>query len=353
MLIIILIGGVTFVVAAVWIIVSKFNGEDHSRYDLPKHKPIGTRTYESPEHATLVANILADRENTPKLNRKEQLHLMRTKMDERGEAFAIQADVRSVLVNGMLAEWVIAPNVLSGRRLLYIHGGAYMVGSSKSHRRITSRLSEVSKAAVLAIDYRLLPEHNRMDGIIDCRTAYEWIFTNGPDGQGDAKVVIIAGDSSGGNLVLSTIAWARDEGLPAADAVVVISPQTDLTLSSPSLVKNVETDVMQGASFGPIVKAPRAIALGFSALMHKSNPSNPIVSPLLGNLSNLPPMLIQTSMAEMFLDDAVRYVNKANASGSSAALQTWPFMVHVWHAFEIPEAEEAFAEIEKFLMEQT
>ena len=228
-----------------------------------------------------------------------------------------------------------------------------MIGSPKSHRLITSRLSEISNAAVLAIDYRLMPENSRMAGIEDCQTTYNWILENGPDGLSKADNLIVAGDSSGGNLALATVAWARDFGLRPADAVIALSPQTDLTLASPSLVKNTETDIMQGASFGPIVKAPKVFSLGFSFLMHKVNPSNPIVSPLLGDLSNLPPTLIQVSEAEMFLDDAIRYVNKANAHGSNAILQTWPFVMHVWHAFEIPEANEAFAKIENFLVLHT
>lgn len=106
---------------------------------------------------------------------------------------------------------------------------------------------------------------------------------------------------------------------------------------------------MQGSSFGPIAKAPKVFSLAISLLMNRINPSNPLVSPLLGDLSNLPPTLVHVSAAEMFLDDAVRYVNKANAYGSHAVLQVWPIVMHVWHAFQVPEADEAFAEIGKFL----
>ena len=125
-----------------------------------------------------------------------------------------------------------------------------MPGSPKSHRPITSRLSEIFGSAVLCVDYRLMPEHSRMAGIEDCRMAYSWIFDHGPEGAAPAESVVVAGDSSGGNLALSTIAWARDSGLRAADAVVVLSPQTDFTLASPSLKRNIDTDVTQGKSFG-------------------------------------------------------------------------------------------------------
>ena len=97
------------------------------------------------------------------------------------------------------------------------------------------------------------------------------------------------------------------------------------------------------------MRAPKVLSLWITFLIHRINPSRPLVSPLLGDLSNLPPTLLQVSEAEMFLDDAVRYANKAKAHGSQVVLQTWPHVMHVWHAFEVPEADEAFVEVERFL----
>ncbi len=192
-----------------------------------------------------------------------------------------------------------------------------------------------------------------MAGIEDCRAAYRWILENGSNGPGQPRTLIVAGDSSGGNLALSTIAWVRDEGIRTADAVVVLSPQTDATLSSPSLFKNIETDIMQGKSFGPFVKAPKVISLWMSFFMNRINPSNPLVSPLLGDLSGLPPTLMHASETEMFLDDAVRYANKANTQGSTVILETWQSTMHVWHAFKVPEADDAFENIAAFLARYT
>jgi len=329
-----------------------FGSKDHGAYDLPTHPLTGTRTSESPEHAAAAKLIATEMNEAPKLGRAEMLQLMRQQLDSRGESIEIGAEIRPVNVAGISAEWVVAPNANPERRLLYFHGGGYVMGSPKSHRLITSRLSAVSGAVVLAIDYRLQPENSRMAGIEDCRTAYRWIVENGPETESSVHTLFVAGDSSGGNLALATIAWARDNRLRAADAVVVFSPQTDATLASPSLVENIGSDVMQGSSFGPVVKAPKVLSLAVSFLMNRINPSNPIVSPLLGDLSNLPPTLVQASETEMFLDDAVRYVNKATAQGSPAQLQTWPFVMHAWHAFQVPEAEEAFQQAGAFLLEQ-
>ena len=341
-------------IAIVWLTAMfALNSKDHSEYDSPQHPSTGTRTSESAEHEAPAKAIAAAFAEPPPAKGKEMLDMMRKHLDERGEAAQINSEVRPVDAGGVSAEWVIAPNDNPARRLLYIHGGGYPIGSPESHRPITSRLSELSDSAVLSIDYRLMPEKPRMAGIEDCRTAYVWVVENGPDGPSAAETLIVAGDSAGGNLALATIAWARDSGLRAANAVVALSPQTDATLASPRLQRNIDTDVMQGSSFGPFVKAPKVFSLWFSFLTNRINPSSPLMSPLLGDLSNLPPILLQASEAEMFLDDAVRYANKATAHGSHAVLQTWPFVMHVWHAFQVPEADEAYAEIERFLATHT
>jgi hypothetical protein len=75
----------------------------------------------------------------------------------------------------------------TGVATLYIHGGAFMMGSPHSHRTLTTRFSAMAGGAVLAIDYRLMPEHPRRAGIEDCRSAYRWLLANGPDGAAPAQ----------------------------------------------------------------------------------------------------------------------------------------------------------------------
>jgi acetyl esterase/lipase len=133
--------------------------------------------------------------------------------------------------------------------------------------------------------------------------------------------------------------------------VVALSPLTDANHTSPSLRNNVNTDTMLGPLFGRLMKIPRPLLSWFYVLENRMRPVNPTVSPVRDDLSNLPPTLIQVSEAEMLLDDARRYVNKARAAGSPAYLQTWAGLLHVWQIFnpEVPEALEAFEQIDKFL----
>lgn len=304
----------------------------------------------SAAHGALEEEVRATQDAARALRPAARIAQWRTEMDARGTRWPSDARIEPVTLGGLTAEWVVAPEASPERRLLYIHGGAYMTGSAVSHRPITTRLSKAAGAAVLAINQRLMPEHHRFDGLQDCRDAYRWMASHGPDGhRGAPDVFLVAGDSSGGNLALSTVAWARDTRERPADAVIVLSPQTDLTLSSPSLAENAASDAMQGASFGPIARAPWFMRLCASAAMHRVSPFNPVVSPLLGRLHDLPPTLVQASAHEMFRDDAVRYVHKARAHGSAATLQLWPRCMHVWHAFDIPEAQAAYDAIRAFL----
>ncbi|MEJ2604927.1 MAG: alpha/beta hydrolase, partial [Gammaproteobacteria bacterium] len=261
------------------------------------------------------------------------------------------AERQVVDAGGVPAEWVRAPDADPDRRLLYIHGGAFYVGSPASHRTLTAALSRVAGVSVLAIDYRLMPEHPRMAGIEDCQAAWRWMLSNGPDGPGEPVDVYVAGDSAGGNLTLTLIAWIRDHGLRQANAAVALSPTTDSTYSSPSMRSNIVTDEMLGPMLGPLMKIPRWVLAYATLYLARMKPQNPLISPIYGDLSNLPPTLIQASTSEMLTDDCRRYVNKARAAGSPVELQLWPEMVHVWQLFEpvSAEAREAIGKIAEFL----
>jgi len=255
-------------------------------------------------------------------------------------------------------EWVLAPDSDPDCRLLYLHGGSFISGCPHGHRVITTQLARVTGASVLALDYRLMPEHSRRDIIADGQTGYRWLLNNGPTGLAPVKELWVAGDSAGGNLTLMLIAWARDAGLRPANGAIAISPGTDMTFSSPTLKSNLKTDLMLGPSLKWFLRMPRSILLLLIGMVNRMvppnpliSPPNPLISPVFGDLSGLPPVLIQVSTAEMMLGDAWRYANKARAAGSNVELETWPDMLHVWHLFEpiLPEAQEAFERMGRFV----
>jgi acetyl esterase/lipase len=284
---------------------------------------------------------------------RDRVRAIRDFMDSMGAGRDYESEFRAVNVTEVRGEWVLAPGYDPARRLLYIHGGAYFAGSPLSHRPITDRLARLTGAAVFAVDYRLMPEHRRMAGIEDCRRAWRWLQDNGPDGAAPAQQMVVAGDSAGGNLTLSLIAWLRDQKQRQADAAIAFSPATDAVLDAPSLRDNIPTDPMLGPAFGALARVPTLLLVWYAWLTARILPTDPRVSPLRGPLQGLPPVLIQASSTEMLLDDARRYAAKAQAAESPVQLQLWANMVHVWQVFtELPEAEEAYAKVAEFLAAQ-
>lgn len=257
-----------------------------------------------------------------------------------------------VEINGLRVpgRWTLLPGYDPDKRILYLHGGAFTVGSDVSHRPITWNLAKRTGCAVFAPNYRLMPENSRRATIEDSRAAYRWILENGPDGPALVGALGIAGDSAGGNLTLMMINWARDEGLRAADAAYALSPSTDSTASSPTFKQNLETDLMLQPLLRPLMKVPRTLLLLGMKKNINMNPSDPDVSPVFADLTDLPPTLVQASSAEMLYGDAVRWVNKAKAAGSPAVLQSWSNMPHVFQIFDdvLPEAHDALDEAGTF-----
>ncbi len=347
---------IAFILLILWAIPVLFmKGEDLTPYDQPGD-PEAVFSFPADQgpsagHWETVAMIEKFGQQAKGLSRAQRLVFMRKFMDELGANHEYASEFVAVDAGGVPAEWVLAPGADTSRRVLYIHGGAFIAGSPLSHRNLTTRYSELLGAAVLAIDYRLMPEHQRKDGIEDCRTAYRWILENGPDGPQALSHLVVSGDSAGGNLSLSLAAWVRDQGLRPADAVVALSPTVDATFSGPSISANLATDVMLGPLFGLLLKIPTAIRRWLFVLENRFSPANPLVSPVFGDLSALPPTLVQVSEAEMLLDDGRRYVNKARASGTPAVVQSWGKMLHVWQMFypEVTEAGDAWDEIYKFV----
>ena len=330
-------------------------GEDLKAWDLPVD-PVAAESFSrpggpSPEHQQVARQIHEDGKALNQLPFRQRLIAMREFMDALPDGRDFDTEFVTTSADGVPAEWVLPPGVDPARRVLYIHGGAFFAGSPKSHRTLTSRFAREARAAVLAIDYRLMPENKRFKGIEDCRTAYRWMLDNGPKGPGAASVVFAGGDSAGGNLVLCLSTWIRNEGLRAPDAVVALSPVVDATHSGPSMKSNLKTDLMLAPMFEKIMKMPNVFLTWYYVLETRFRPVNPIVSPIFGDLSNLPPTLLQVSESEILLDDARRYVNKARAHGSPVRLNSWDGLLHVWQIFnpEVPEAEQAFDKIGEFL----
>lgn len=286
-------------------------------------------------------------------DRAERRQQVRQWLDELGAAVEHGCEIVPVHRAGCRGEWVVPPDADPDRRLLYLHGGAFEAGSPQSHRSLTTRIAERTGMVVFVADYRLSPEHPRQEAIDDVDAAWALLCAEGPagpDGPGPAREAYIMGDSAGGNLALGLAHRLRDGAGRTPTAVVALSPMTDSTFSSPSWHENVETDPFLGPGFARLLEVPREVLVLGTWASTRIRPDDPRLSPLLDDLTGLPPTLLQVSDSEMLRDDAVRYARAAQAAGSPVQVEVWPGMVHVWQAFaDVPEAEEALDEVAAFL----
>ncbi|HVS63969.1 MAG TPA: alpha/beta hydrolase [Thermoanaerobaculia bacterium] len=325
-------------------------GPDLSAFDSPPGRRVGELGPPSAEHQRVVGAVREMSRAIASRPLHRRVAAIREALEDLLAFRAVDAEIRPTSCDGVPAEWVIADDCDPDRRMLYLHGGGFVAGSPRSHRPLCADLARGSGAAVLSLDYRLIPEHRRLAAVEDCRTAYRWLLEHGPQGAAPPRTLLVAGDSAGGNLALVITAWARDCGLRLPDAVVAFSPATDGTFASPTFRTNLRSDPMLGPAFRPAARF-RTIALIGSWLWLRMRPAHPTLSPVFGDLAGLPPTLVQASEAEVLLGDARRWVNRARAAGSPAELESWPHMVHVFQALgdDLPEAAEAQRRVFEFL----
>jgi epsilon-lactone hydrolase len=236
-------------------------------------------------------------------------------------------------------EWVEDLNVAADDRvMLHLHGGAYVMGSPRTHRGLASWLSRTSKSAVVLPEYRLAPEHVFPAALEDAMGTYRWLLEE----RGfRPERIAISGDSSGGGLGLALLVRLRDEGRPLPACYVGMSPWTDLAGTGGSMSELDELDPWLSAAM--VEPAARAYA-GETAL------DDPWLSPLYADMKGLPPMLVHVGEHEILRDDARRVVERAREAGVEASLGVFEEMWHVFHAFPgLPETRVALREIGAFV----
>jgi acetyl esterase/lipase len=270
---------------------------------------------------------------------------LRAKMRSDAEALPVPEGIRfdEVDAGGVPAELVVGADegaTSPDHTVLYLHGGGYCTGSASSVRGLAGRLALAGPARVLALDYRLAPEHPYPAGKDDAVAAYRWLLEQGTD----PSRIVIAGDSAGGGLAVVAALAVRDAGMPTPAGVVSISPWADLRLASESVAARAETD--------PII-ALKSLERFADYYTNGSDRDDPGVSPALADLTGLPRLLIQVGEDECLVEDAERLAAQAKASGVDVTLEIWPEMVHVWHllAPRLEPANQAIERIARWMAE--
>jgi monoterpene epsilon-lactone hydrolase len=250
------------------------------------------------------------------------LHERRRAFDANARSFPVGADVvvEPTDANGVRAEWTTTPDADHARVVLYFHGGGYVFGSLDSHRHLAVAIGKAARSRVLAVDYRLAPEHPFPAPVEDAVAAYRHLLDLGIA----PGAIAIAGDSAGGGLVVSAMVAIRDAGLPMPACGWCISPWVDMEAIGASMDSKAHTD--------PTVQRETIRELG-ATYLGGAEPRSPLASPIYADLRGIAPLFIQVGAAETLLDDAVRLAAVAGHADVPVRLDIWPEMIHVWHLF--------------------
>lgn len=236
------------------------------------------------------------------------------------------------------ATWASAGPVLPRAAILYLHGGAYVMGSARTHRAMLAALSARCGMAACLPDYRLAPEHPFPAALEDAVLAYRRLLALGYA----PERIALGGDSAGGGLMFATLAQILASGLPVPGAAFAFSPWVDLTGASPSILRNARRD--------PLLPASR-LAETRAYYLAGADPADPRASPVCAGFEGAPPVLILAGSTEILLDEGLAMAERLREAGVAAEVEVWPEAPHVWPIFQgwIPEADAALDRVATFL----
>ena len=226
--------------------------------------------------------------------------------------------------------------------MLYLHGGGYIACSPETHRSLVGSLVRRLGGRAFVPRYRLAPEHPYPAALDDAKAAYRYMLDVE---RVDPSRLVVAGDSAGGGLALALVLAVRDAGWPLPKAVVAYSPWTDLAATGGSLDENSDSCAMFA---GVTIRRAAPFYVG------NADPRTPYVSPLYGDFSGFPPLLLHASTDEVLRDDTLRLADRARAQGVDVELSLWSRVPHVWQFFAavLPEARDSLAATQAFISRQ-
>jgi acetyl esterase len=204
--------------------------------------------------------------------------------------------------------------------LVFFHGGGWVVGDLETHDHVCRYLAHGAGVCVIAVDYRLAPEHPFPSGFEDCLAAVHWAAGNAASLNIDPQRLAIGGDSAGGNLAAAVAIALRDGGGPALALQLLFYPATDMTADNASLRENAEGFLL--------TRAAMELFMNWY-VPNPANRSDPRASPQLANHHrDLPRAFILTAEFDPLRDEARAYAETLAADGCPTAYKCYPGMLH-------------------------
>jgi len=276
---------------------------------------------------------------------RQQLRTMVTLMDEPAPALPRIEDVRIPGPAGGIPARVYAPRA-GGAPLpavVYFHGGGWVQGDLETHHGLCARLAKHADVLVVAIDYRLAPEHKFPAAVDDCLAAYRWVRDRGRDVGADPARVAVAGDSAGGNLSAVVSQLAAAGGTPVPTCQVLIYPAVDFALDSASHREMADAHV---------IPRDRVLWYGEQYLRTEADKADVRASPLRArSLAGQPPALVVTAGFDPLRDEGHAYAERLADAGVDVVYREYPGQIHAFVSLTkaIPQGLACTLEIAEYL----
>ncbi|MFN3835633.1 MAG: alpha/beta hydrolase [Glycocaulis sp.] len=286
---------------------------------IPQRRSIGLRS--------LLGRRMARKAGRSSLSPGVDAPHARARMDKAGRQLPMPKGVEVARTEiGGCDALAFAPENARKGMLVYLHGGGYSRGSALSHRALVARMAKAFGLNAVSVNYRMAPEHPCPAAIEDAVSAIQAVMAD------EKGPVILSGDSAGGGLALAATLRLRDAGERLPDALYLLSPWTDLSMSGESVRTKADRDPMLN---------PDYLGAGGQLYLGGRPGNDPEASPLFAELKGLPPTLIQVGSDEILLSDSTRLAEKLEAAGVLVDCEIWEGM---WHDFQIfspliPEAD--------------
>jgi acetyl esterase len=228
----------------------------------------------------------------------------------------------------------------------YFHGGGWVQGDLETHHGLCARLAQRARALVVAVDYRLAPEHKFPAAVEDCLAAYGWLRARASALGGDPARVAVAGDSAGGNLAAVVSQLAAPAGKPIPKCQVLIYPAVDFALDTPSHRELAE---------GHVIPRERILWYSEQYLRGDADRTDPRASPLRAtDLRGQPPTLVITGGFDPLRDEGLAYADRLRSAGVEVVYREYPGQIHAFVSLTkaIPQGLECTLEIGDYLAQQ-
>ena len=271
------------------------------------------------------------------LNAYMPLYLMHFIINKTANRVKMPAGVtrEEIYADNVRCEWLKPQNHSEDQVLLYLHGGGFILGLTSLHLEMIAQLVLKMDIPSFIVDYHLAPKYPFPAALDDCVTAYRWLLKEGYK----AGNIVIAGDSAGGNLVITSLMKLRDDGDPLPAAAACLSPVADMSKKKENYTNR----------YDPVLH-PRAGKRYDRAYVGNNDPHDPLISPVYGNFFKFPPLLIHAGENEILKDDAIQIEQKAKEEHVNVQLEVYPRMFHVWQIYpSLPQTKDSLDKIATFL----